>query len=183
MTNNTNRMSFVRDCVFQYWSPSKDIRWLTGYYRSQALSIVQYWSDMTFFVRFTGHQPHALQTAIEDLVISANVERGWIRAKTLSADSVFFRKFLLLNEMLCRENPTVEQQSIRTYTSLLKEGPNQILMNLQCSCCANMETDVCAICDHRRELLEKYGGGRAKHEVVLRCHIPPRFRRKPLRIE
>ena len=174
---------FVRDCVFQYWSPSKDIRWLTVYYRSQAMRIVQYWSDMTFFVRYSNEQPQALQHAVEDLVISANVERGWIRAKILSADSTFFRKFLLMNELLHRNNTTDETKQIFVYTVLLNGGPNQILMNLNCSCCQNMETDVCSDCDYRRELLKKFGGGREKHDVILRCHIPERFRRIPRQTE
>ena len=155
----------LRDAVFAYWSPSKDIKWLMSYYIWQHHKITPDWIAATCFLSMMMDSPEEDRQFYSDMIDSAAVDCGWMHNKVLEGDSTFFRKFIMLHE-LQKKNGQTPKHDVLIMAEILKKLKNstQIFVHMHCACLDNMSSS-CKRCDYRCELLEKFGGQRRKHKL------------------
>ena len=173
----------LRQLVFEYWSPSKDIKWLEDYFEFQVNRAAPRLLKLTRLINaFQMRQQNAHPFSREEIAAlfrdehAIRCESGFMINKLLSGDCIYFRKCLVHAELkFCFTGPFKlrfrpdyrkihNQQLIGDLMKVWRHAP--AVINMRCHCIDNTKSDSCETCVWKDEMLKKFGGYRKKHKVL-----------------
>ena len=157
----------LRDLVYRYWSPSKDVKWLKDYYFKQIDAGLAEWVTTAAFLTVIMEQSPEDRDRWSDIINSAASDCCFMHSKTMAGDSYFFRKLIVHAQLLKAQQPDLYRKT-KNLQKMLKMHKKHTVLNMSCSCVDECTVNPCEICAYRRKLLKRrFGGKRRKYKCYV----------------
>ena len=101
----------LRDLVYRYWSPSKDVKWLKNYYLKQIDAGLAEWVTTAAFLTVIMEHTPEQRDRWSDIINSAASDCCFMHSKTMAGDSFFFRKLIVHAQLLRAQQPENKKPS------------------------------------------------------------------------